>query len=134
MSVQSYTAEFRAEAVKLVLAQGLTLQKAPQRISVPKGTLANCWVANARGGKSVGAPGVSRGVAPAYDCHIPCIGLASSGCLLCDTTGEFVWIAEDQHKLLDRVGVHYCAALLKFEQVAAVPTTTSRDLALLMPT
>ena len=54
--VQSYTAEFRAEAVKLVLAQGLTLQEASQRISVPKGTLAN-WVANARGGKPVGAPG-----------------------------------------------------------------------------
>ena len=54
--VQSYTVEFRAEAVKLVLAQGLTLQEASQRISVPKGTLAN-WVANARGGKPVGAPG-----------------------------------------------------------------------------
>ena len=55
--VQSYTVEFRAEAVKLVLAQGLTLQEASQRISVPKGTLAN-WVANARRGKPVGAPGV----------------------------------------------------------------------------
>ncbi len=44
--VQSYTAEFRAEAVKVVLAQGLTLQETSQRISVPKGTLAN-WVANA---------------------------------------------------------------------------------------
>ncbi|MHB8210440.1 MAG: transposase [Acidithiobacillus sp.] len=54
--VQSYTAEFRAEAVKLVLARGLTLQEASQRISVPKGTLAN-WVANARGGKPVGASG-----------------------------------------------------------------------------
>ncbi|WP_372609195.1 transposase [Acidithiobacillus sp.] len=54
--VQSYTTEFRAEAVKLVLAQGLTLQEASQRISVPKGTLAN-WVASARGGKPVGAPG-----------------------------------------------------------------------------
>ena len=53
--VQSYTAEFRAEAVKLVLAQGLTLQEASQRISVPKGTLAG-WVANARGGKAVGIP------------------------------------------------------------------------------
>ena len=41
--VQSYTTEFRAEAVKLVLAQGLTLQEVSQRISVPKGTLAN-WV------------------------------------------------------------------------------------------
>ena len=54
--VQSYTAEFRAEAVKLVLAQGLTLLEASQRISVPRGTLAG-WVANARGGKAVGIPG-----------------------------------------------------------------------------
>ena len=38
--VQRYTAEFRVEAVKLVLSQGLSLQEAAQRISVPKGTLA----------------------------------------------------------------------------------------------
>ena len=44
--VQSYTAEFRAEAVKLVLTQGLSLQEASQRISVLKGTLAG-WVAHA---------------------------------------------------------------------------------------
>ncbi len=54
--VQGHTAGFRAEAVKLVLARGLSLQEASQRISVPKGTLAN-WVANARGGKPAGAPG-----------------------------------------------------------------------------
>ncbi|MEY2333634.1 IS110 family transposase [Acidithiobacillus ferrianus] len=61
--VQSYTAEFRAEAVKLVLAQGLTQQEASQRILVPKGTLAN-WVAKARGGKPVGAPGARTVVEP----------------------------------------------------------------------
>ncbi|MHB1267978.1 MAG: transposase [Acidithiobacillus ferriphilus] len=55
--VQSYTAKFRAEAVKLVLAQGLTLQEASQRIAAPKGTLAG-WVANAHGGKPASAPGV----------------------------------------------------------------------------
>lgn len=54
--VQSYTAEFRAEAVKLVLSQGLSLQEAAQRIVVPKGTLAG-WVANARGGKAMNVPG-----------------------------------------------------------------------------
>lgn len=53
---QSYTAEFRAEAVKLVLSQGLSLQEAAQRISIPKGTLAG-WVTNTRGGKSFNAPG-----------------------------------------------------------------------------
>lgn len=41
----TYTPEFRAEAVKLVLAQELTLEEAAQRISMPKGTLAN-WVSN----------------------------------------------------------------------------------------
>ncbi|PKY10864.1 hypothetical protein B1757_07905 [Acidithiobacillus marinus] len=54
--VQSYTAEFRAEAVKLVLSQGLSLQEASQRILVPKDTLAG-WVAHARGGKAMNAPG-----------------------------------------------------------------------------
>ena len=52
--VQSYTAEFRAEAVKLVLAQGLTRPEASQRISVPKGTLAN-WVANGPWGEACGS-------------------------------------------------------------------------------
>ena len=36
--VQSYTAEFRAEAVKLVLGSGILLAGASQRISVPQGT------------------------------------------------------------------------------------------------
>ncbi len=41
--VRTYTPEFRAEAVKVVLEQGLSLEAAAQRLSVPKGTLAN-WV------------------------------------------------------------------------------------------
>ncbi len=32
-----FTPEFRAEAVKLVLGQGLSLEVAAQRLSVPKG-------------------------------------------------------------------------------------------------
>jgi transposase-like protein len=32
------TPEFRAEAVKLVLAQGLTLDDAAKRLAIPKGT------------------------------------------------------------------------------------------------
>ena len=39
--VQSYTAEFRAEAVKLVLAQGLTLQEVS--ISPPASSSASWW-------------------------------------------------------------------------------------------
>jgi len=39
--LRTYTPEFRAEAVKVVLEQGLSLEAAAQRLSVPKGTLAN---------------------------------------------------------------------------------------------
>ena len=57
MKLSTYTPEFRAEAVKLVLAQGLTLEQAAQRIAMPKGTLAN-WVSAAkRGDGKAAAPG-----------------------------------------------------------------------------
>ena len=51
-----YPKEFRSEAVRLVLEQGLTLREASQRIAVAKGTLAG-WVANARGPQADKAPG-----------------------------------------------------------------------------
>ena len=57
---QDYTPEFRAEAVKLVLNQGLSLAEAAKRLSVPKGTLTN-WVSNAKGSSAATAPG-SRSV------------------------------------------------------------------------
>jgi transposase len=41
MKLKTYTPEFRAEAVKLVLEQGLSQEQAAQRIGVPKGTLAD---------------------------------------------------------------------------------------------
>lgn len=41
MKLTTYTPEFRVEAVKLVLAQGLTLAEGAQRLAIPKGTLAN---------------------------------------------------------------------------------------------
>lgn len=47
MKSKSYTPEFRAEAVKLVLSQGLTLEEAARRLVIPKGTLAN-WVSAAK--------------------------------------------------------------------------------------
>ncbi len=51
MQTKTYTPEFRAEAVKLVLAQGLSLEEAAQRIAMPKGTLAN-WVSTAKRGNA----------------------------------------------------------------------------------
>lgn len=53
---QDYTPEFRAEAVKLVLNQGLSLAEAAKRLSIPKGTLTN-WVSNAKGASVIAAPG-----------------------------------------------------------------------------
>ena len=53
---RTYTPELREEAVKLVLAQGLTLGEAAKRIAIPLGTLAT-WVKAARGNGSVTAPG-----------------------------------------------------------------------------
>jgi len=58
---KTYTPELKEEAVKLVLAQGLSIEQAAARVSIPKGTLAN-WVAAAKRGPSVAAPG-SRSVA-----------------------------------------------------------------------
>ena len=55
-NTQDYTPEFRAEAVKVVLTQGLSLAAAAKRLSVPKGTLAN-WVARAKGSTGVATPG-----------------------------------------------------------------------------
>jgi transposase len=45
-----YTAEFRAEAVKVVEAEGLSIDQAAKRLSVPKSSLSN-WVRAARAGK-----------------------------------------------------------------------------------
>jgi transposase len=51
---QTYTPEFRAEAVKLVLEQGLTQPEAAERLGIPKGSLSN-WVVAAR--RAGGVPG-----------------------------------------------------------------------------
>jgi transposase len=45
-----YTPEFRAEAVELVDAEGLSIDRAAKRLSVPKSSLSN-WVRAARAGK-----------------------------------------------------------------------------------
>jgi transposase len=55
--LKTYTPELREEAVKLVLAQGLTLEEAALRLAISKGTLAN-WVSAAkRGSTPKAAPG-----------------------------------------------------------------------------
>lgn len=56
MKNQSYSPEFRAEAVKLVLEQGLSQEAAAKRLSIPKGTLGN-WIVAAKRGGAVAAPG-----------------------------------------------------------------------------
>ena len=45
-----YTLEFRAQAVKLVESEGLSIDQAAKRLSVPKSSLSN-WVRAARAGK-----------------------------------------------------------------------------------
>lgn len=62
MKQKAYTPEFRAEAVKLVLAQGLTLEEAAKRLVVPNGTLAN-WTSAAKRGNGAQVPPGSRTVA-----------------------------------------------------------------------
>lgn len=53
---QRYSAEFRAEAVKLVLEQGLNQREASSRLGIPKGTLGN-WVMAAKSGGTMPSPG-----------------------------------------------------------------------------
>jgi len=61
--LRTYTPEFRVEAVKLVLEQGLSLEAAAQRLAVPKGTLANWVQAARRGSTTPTSPPGSRSVA-----------------------------------------------------------------------
>ena len=49
MKKQSYSPEFRSEAVKLIQKQGLSQEDAAKRLAIPKGTLAN-WIAAAKRG------------------------------------------------------------------------------------
>jgi len=52
MPKRRYTAEFRAEAVKLVVEQGVGLAEAARRLGLPAKSLAN-WVRAAQADKSV---------------------------------------------------------------------------------
>ena len=53
---QRYTPEFRTEAVKLVIEQGLSQEAAANRLAIPKGTIGN-WVAAAKGSRGKAIPG-----------------------------------------------------------------------------
>lgn len=62
-----YTPEFRAESVKVVLEQGLSLETTAQRLPLPKGMLAN-WIKAARHGSMTSTfPPGSRSVAELED-------------------------------------------------------------------
>jgi transposase len=54
--LRKYSAELKAEAVKLVVEQGLTQQDAAKRLSIPKGSIGN-WVLAARASAVKGKPG-----------------------------------------------------------------------------
>jgi transposase len=45
INLRTYTPKFCTEAVKLVLGQALSLEVAAQRLSIPKGTLSNWYMA-----------------------------------------------------------------------------------------
>jgi transposase len=55
-SQQRYTAEFRAEAVRMMEQEGLSQAQAAQRLGIPEGTLSN-WVLRARRATAPAGPG-----------------------------------------------------------------------------
>jgi transposase len=53
---KKYSPELKAEAIKMVLEQGLVQEEVARRLSIPSGTLGN-WVVRFRGGERQGCPG-----------------------------------------------------------------------------
>jgi len=53
---RKYSPEMKAEAVKMVIEQGLTQEETGKRLSIPKGNIGN-WVAAARAALRIGKPG-----------------------------------------------------------------------------
>lgn len=51
-----YSAELKAEAVKMVIEQGLTQKEAGHRLSIPKGNIGN-WVTAAKAAQAPRSPG-----------------------------------------------------------------------------
>ena len=59
-----YSAELKAEAVKMVIEQGLTQKETGKRLSIPKGNIGN-WVSSAKASFKNGSPG-EQSVAEAF--------------------------------------------------------------------
>jgi len=53
---RKYSAELKAEAVKMVIEQGLTQEETGKRLSIPKGSIGN-WVGAAKATLRNGSPG-----------------------------------------------------------------------------
>ena len=53
---RKYSPEMKAEAVKMVIEQGLTQEETGKRLSIPKGNIGN-WVGAARVALRIGKPG-----------------------------------------------------------------------------
>jgi len=53
---RSYSEELKAEAVKMVIEQGLSREETAKKLMIPKGTIGN-WLANARAEKQPALPG-----------------------------------------------------------------------------
>jgi len=53
---RSYSEELKAEALKMVLEQGLSREEAAKRLMIPKGTIGN-WVTAAKTVKQSAVPG-----------------------------------------------------------------------------
>ena len=54
--LRKYSAELKAEAVKMVTEQGLTQEETGKRLSIPKGNIGN-WVGAAKKAMAKGSPG-----------------------------------------------------------------------------
>ena len=54
--LRKYSAELKAEAVKMVIEQGLTQEETGKRLSIPKGNIGN-WVGASKAALKHGSPG-----------------------------------------------------------------------------
>jgi transposase len=53
---KKYSPEMKAEAIKMVLEQGLTHEETGRRLTIPKGSIGH-WVATARAARTSSGPG-----------------------------------------------------------------------------
>lgn len=53
---RKYNKELKAEAIKMIVGQGLSQAEVGQRLSIPKGTIGN-WVAGVGAGAAPASPG-----------------------------------------------------------------------------